>query len=121
MANEHNLRPFTSAQSRIEAKKNGKKGGIASGKARRELKTLREIVKMELAELKMIKENGEIKEVTKAVWMAKGMIDKAAHGDSGAANWVRDTAGEKPVDKMEQTIKEPVSFSFEIVKNGKKR
>ena len=34
MANEENLIPFTSDQSREEAKKNGRKGGIASGKAR---------------------------------------------------------------------------------------
>jgi hypothetical protein len=35
MANEQNLKPFTSEQSREEAKKNGRKGGIASGEARR--------------------------------------------------------------------------------------
>lgn len=36
MANEQNLIPFTSDQDREEAKKNGKKGGVASGIARRE-------------------------------------------------------------------------------------
>ena len=36
MANEQNLTPFTSDQNREEAAKNGSKGGIASGKARRE-------------------------------------------------------------------------------------
>lgn len=36
MANEQNLIPFTSEQDREEAKINGKKGGVASGKARRE-------------------------------------------------------------------------------------
>lgn len=36
MANEQNLVPFTSNQDREEASKNGKKGGVASGKARRE-------------------------------------------------------------------------------------
>lgn len=43
MANEQNLIPFTSDQSREEAKKNGQKGGIASGEARRKQRTLREI------------------------------------------------------------------------------
>lgn len=43
MANEQNLRPFTSEQNREEAVKNGKKGGIASGKARRQRKTLAQI------------------------------------------------------------------------------
>lgn len=40
MANEQNLRPV---QSEAEARELGKKGGIASGKARRAKKTLREI------------------------------------------------------------------------------
>lgn len=43
MANEQNLRPFTSEQNREEAVKNGHKGGIASGKARRQRKTLAQI------------------------------------------------------------------------------
>lgn len=43
MANEQNLVPFTSDQNREEAAKNGRKGGIASGKARRERKTLAQI------------------------------------------------------------------------------
>ena len=42
MANEKNLKPFDKTQSREEAKKNGKKGGIASGKARLAKKTARE-------------------------------------------------------------------------------
>ena len=36
MANEENLKPFTSDQSREKAVENGRKGGIASGKAKRE-------------------------------------------------------------------------------------
>lgn len=43
MANEQNLVPFTSDQNREEAVKNGRKGGVASGKARRERKTLAQI------------------------------------------------------------------------------
>lgn len=35
-----NLKPFTSEQSREEAAKNGRKGGIASGIAKRQKKTL---------------------------------------------------------------------------------
>ena len=44
MANVENLTPFTSEQSREEAVKNGQKGGIASGKARREKKTIQKIL-----------------------------------------------------------------------------
>lgn len=44
MANEKNLTLFTSEQSREEAVKNGQKGGVASGKARREKKTIQKIL-----------------------------------------------------------------------------
>lgn len=49
MANEQNLKPFTSEQSREEAVKNGAKGGKASGEARRKKKTLRESMQTMLA------------------------------------------------------------------------
>ena len=52
MANEQNLKPFTSDQSREEAKKNGAKGGKRSGEVRsmnaEMRKRLEQIVKMTL-------------------------------------------------------------------------
>lgn len=45
MANEQNLKPFTSDQNREEAAKNGKKGGIKSGEARRAAKRRGELWK----------------------------------------------------------------------------
>ena len=42
MANEQNLIPFTSNQSREEAKKNGAKGGKKSGEVRRKRKAMKE-------------------------------------------------------------------------------
>ena len=50
MANEQNLVPFTSDQSREKAAKNGAAGGIASGKARREKKTLADALRKVLDE-----------------------------------------------------------------------
>lgn len=54
MANEQNLRPFTSEQSREEAVKNGAKGGKKSGEVRsmnaEMRKRLEQIVKMTLKE-----------------------------------------------------------------------
>ena len=40
MANEENLIPFTSEQSREEAKRNGAKGGKKSGEVRRQRKAI---------------------------------------------------------------------------------
>lgn len=52
MANIENLVPFTSDQDREEASKNGKKGGVASGRARREkasiLKSLNTILNSDI-------------------------------------------------------------------------
>lgn len=42
--NIQNLKPFTATQSHEEAVKNGKKGGIASGQARREKRTLHKLL-----------------------------------------------------------------------------
>lgn len=41
-----NLKPFTTEQSREKAKKNGQKGGIASGEAKREKKTMRQLAEI---------------------------------------------------------------------------
>ena len=61
MANEENLVPFTSNQSREEAVSNGRKGGIRSGEVRRQnadlKKRLREIANMALRD-------GKIDEIT---------------------------------------------------------
>lgn len=54
MANEQNLIRFTSEQSREEARINGRKGGIASGEAKRRKKTM-----MEMFELMLTKENDD--------------------------------------------------------------
>ena len=48
MANEKNLIPFTSEQSREEAVKNGRKGGIKSGESKREKKDVKERLKQAL-------------------------------------------------------------------------
>lgn len=49
MANEQNLIPFTSDQSREEAERNGRKGGVASGAARRRKRALREAADLYLS------------------------------------------------------------------------
>jgi hydroxymethylpyrimidine pyrophosphatase-like HAD family hydrolase len=119
MANEENLIPFTSDQSREEAKENGRKGGIASGKARRERKAFRETLETLLS---MNMENGEgvaiddiasfkgIKgqniSVQEAILIAQ--VQKAMKGDTKAAEYVRDSIGQKPTDKIEADFIVPV-------------
>ena len=82
MANEQNLKPFTTEQSREEAVKNGRKGGIASGEAKRKNKTRRELA-LEIANAKVT--NEKIKEMVKA---NTGIDDEDITGDAAVVNGV---------------------------------
>ncbi len=101
MANEQNLKPFTSEQSREEAKKNGRKGGIASGEARRKRKTLRE-------ELLALLETENYQEK-----ISTALLKEATKGNTKAFEVLRDTIGEKPVDKVETEIKSKIVIDLE--------
>lgn len=111
MANEENLIPFTSDQSQEEAAKNGAKGGIASGKARREKKamkdTLETLLSMQLkdgraADIEKIQSVAALKgkniSVQEAIMLAQ--IQKALKGDTRAAEFVRDASGNKVAESL---------------------
>lgn len=87
---------FKSGKKAIES---GRKGGIASGEAKRHKKELREIIEL-LFEKEMIDKDGTV--VSGAEAIAKKQFDKALKGDTKAFEVLRDTAGQKPVDKVEQ-------------------
>ena len=89
MANNENLKPFDSNQSREEAKKNGRKGGIKSGEVRRARKTLKE-------ELLLLLESGNTQNK-----ISLALIQKALKGNIKAFEVIRDTIGEKQSDKIE--------------------
>ena len=87
-------------QSMLEAVKNGSKGGKKSGETRRRRKTLREDL---LALLKTVRETPEGEEKTLQDGILAALIMKALSGDVKAFEVIRDTIGEKPVDKVAQT------------------
>ena len=87
MANEQNLRPCEYKLSQEEAKK----GGIKSGEARRARKTLKE-------ELLFLLSQGNTQEK-----ISLAQLQKALNGDTKAFEVIRDTIGEKPTDKVEQS------------------
>lgn len=88
MANEQNLKPI---RTKSEARERGKKGGKLSGKARREKRALKE-------HLLLLLETGDTAES-----ICAALIEKALTGDVRAFETIRDTIGEKPVDKVAQT------------------
>lgn len=87
----------TQFQSGDEAVKNGRKGGIASGEARRKKRDIRAAIEM-LLEKDYNGKNGE--RISGAEAIAIKQMEKALKGDTKAFEVIRDTSGQKPVDKV---------------------
>ncbi len=92
MAREDKLKPVRTKE---EASERGRKGGIASGIARREKKTFRATLEL-LLDRKL-----EGSSLTGREAVAVALFEKAMSGDVKAFQELRDTVGEKPVDKQE--------------------
>ena len=99
MANEQNLVPFTTNQSREEAVKNGRKGGKASGRARRRKADFRKTLNLLLtAEI----DNEEWKPVLESLGvectlesaLLMAQIKEAMQGNTKAAYFVAQYAGQ---------------------------
>jgi hypothetical protein len=89
--NESNLIPFNELTEE-EHREIARKGGKASGEARRRKKTFKQ-------ELTWLLEEGDTqKNITLA------LIKEALEGNTKAFEVIRDTVGEKPVDKLEAEI-----------------
>ena len=103
MANEKNLVPFTSEQNREEAKKNGRKGGIASGAARRRKKSLREAVDTYLSAdvtdmnqwNQLAIEGIDPDDIDRQMLMVAGLARSASEGDAKAAKVLVDIIGDE--------------------------
>lgn len=106
--NDENLVPMN-RRSKSEARAMGAKGGIASGVSRRRKRDMQQalnaILDMPLkkGKLQQIRNLSEVKgkNITAEQAMLLAMVNKALKGDVRAATWVRDTAGCKPVDRVE--------------------
>ena len=95
-----------SMRSKEEVKAIASKGGINSGKARREKRDLRKCLEALLEAEVHIKDEtgedtGEVISGAEAVTLA--LYRNAASGDNRAFELLRDTIGQKPIDKVEQT------------------
>lgn len=84
--NEENLIPM-SERTKEEQREIAKKGGIASGEARRRKKTFKEEL------IILLEANDNNKKISLA------LLQKALNGDIQAFTTIRDTIGEKPIDK----------------------
>lgn len=98
MANEQNLIP-NSERSPSEVRENGRKGGIASGKARREKADLRRQLQVFLESEAIKDKDGE--PLTGAELMVKVAVKEMSKGNPKFWELIRDTAGFKPIDKIQ--------------------
>ena len=107
MPNEQNLVPFDSNQSREEAKRNGAKGGRASGVSRRRKKSLREAAELYLslpvanktAWNKLARDGVVPEDVDNQMAIIAGLTIKAVKGDAKAAKLLFDLLGEQPKEE----------------------
>ena len=106
MANPENLvgHEFTSDQSREEAAKNGRKGGIKSGETRRRRKAFAEAFET-LLQREFTDRNGNQLQGVEAI--AARTFQAAMDGDLKAMQIIRDTVGEMPVQRVEVDTIDP--------------
>lgn len=138
MANEQNLIPFTSNQSREEAKKNGQKGGRKSGEVRRQRKAMKEQMEMLLSLPFNLKDNNgnDVADMLSQLGIEKENIDnqmamiislwKTAIGNSNqkiqAVREIREIVQEteKTTNNNSQSLADAIQKAYESKEGGKK-
>lgn len=113
MANEQNLIDSKRDRTPKQRRESASKAGKASGKARREKKAMQELAKIVLnmpydcddSKLDDIErvcfEEFPDKHLTVGERSLLAVAKRAMKGDASALTFLRDTAGEKPVEKLE--------------------
>jgi hypothetical protein len=103
-----NLIPLNQ-RSEEEARALRAKGGKAAGETRRRKKLLKDAANDLLDEI-IKNAKGDEKLGSEALIMAQ--FKKALQGDTKAAEYIRDTAGQKPVDRVENSFTDKIVINF---------
>ena len=107
MANEENLIPFTSEQSREEAVRNGSKGGKASGESRRKRKLLKDsmnvLLNLPVRNTRdynaLVKMGIPIEDIDNSQLVVLALFNQAKKGDIAAIKELRNLIGEDGSNK----------------------
>ena len=102
---------FRAGEQQVEI---ARQGGVASGISRREKKSLREAMQI-LMDADLTGKDGKTMTGTEA--MAAKAFQAALKGDWKAWELVRDTAGQKPVDKVQMKTDVNIADSAERLSN----
>ena len=103
MPNEQNIVKYKYNAGDPRASANGRAGGIAGGETKRRKRDMRLALEALLEKDYNIKDpdhQGKTKDVSGAEALALVMMSKALRGDAKAWELVRDTAGQKPIEKI---------------------
>lgn len=111
MANEQNLIPFTSEQSREEAEKNGRKGGINSGASRRRKRTLKQAAELVMSlpvssqktRTKLKKMGIDLDDADNQTAVIVGLLGRAMTGDPKASALLFELLDDEHGSTNEQT------------------
>lgn len=101
---------FTSDQSREKARENGRKGGIASGVAKREKKSIKQLcaeLLVQDAPVEFIKQafpEGAPEDKSWYALIVAQQARQAAAGNTKAAVFIRDSAGDMPTTKVQADV-----------------
>ena len=109
---------------REELREAGRKGGIKSGESKRRKKDMRETLEIllsmpmhngKVANVDAIKSFSELKgkNISVETALMVTLLQKALKGDVTAAQFIRDTSGQKPTDDVNLTGAIPVVISGE--------
>lgn len=101
MPNEKNIINANSERTPKERQEIARKGGIASGDARRQKKTMRELLDIALSEVIKNPKTGESK--TGDEWLAAAMMRRAMKGDVAAYRTIAEMRGENAPQKIDIT------------------
>lgn len=102
MANNENLKKLSSK----EARELGRKGGLASVKARRKKKELKEL--LELALSQPCEETGEDNYMAIVV----ALVNEGKAGNTKAFEVIRDTLGQKPTEQQQVDMQAKVVIDY---------
>ena len=101
MPNPENIINANSERTPQERQEIARKGGIASGAARRQKKTMRELLDIALSEVIKNPNTGESK--TGEEWVAAALMRKAMKGDVAAYRTIAEMRGENAPQKIDIT------------------
>ena len=99
-------KPIEPVRSTEEARKRGQNGGIASGKARRRKKELKELLELALSQ------PSEIEGEDNYMAVVAALVNEGKAGNTKAFEVIRDTLGQKPTEQQQMDLTAKIGVDY---------